>query len=63
MSDCLKRERNMEQSKAQLQLDWEGRMEEVERQAYGKHQHIIQQLTQTKDKVRGNSIGLTVHAI
>ena len=26
-------------------------MEEVERKAYGKHQDIIQQLTQAKDKV------------
>ena len=51
MSTGLKRERNLEQSKAQLQLDWEGRIEEVERNAYGKHQHIIQQLTAARDKV------------
>ena len=48
---CLKREKGLEQSKAQLQLDWEARMEEVERKAYGKHQQIIQQLTEAKDKV------------
>ena len=51
MSAGLQREKSMEQSKAQLQLDWEERMEEVERKAYGKHQDIIQQLTQAKDKV------------
>ena len=51
MSAGLEREKSLEQSKAQLQLDWEGRMEEVERKAYGKHQDIIQQLTQAKDKV------------
>ena len=51
MSAGLQREKSLEQSKAQLQLDWEGRMEEVERKAYGKHQDIIQQLTQAKDKV------------
>ena len=47
----LTREKTLEQSKAQLQLDWEGRMEEVERRAYGKHQSIIGQLTEAKDKV------------
>lgn len=51
MSAGLQREKSLEQSKAQLQLDWEGRMEEVERKAYGKHQDIIQQLTHAKDKV------------
>ena len=51
MSAGLQREKSLEQSKAQLQLDWEGRMEEVERKAYGKHQNIIQQLTQAKVKV------------
>ena len=51
LSAGLTREKSLEQSKAQLQLDWEGRMEEVERKAYGKHQSIIQQLTEAKDKV------------
>ena len=55
MSASLQRQKSLEQSKAQLQLDWEGRMEEVERKAYGKHQNIIQQLTQAKDKVSASN--------
>ena len=56
LSASLQREKSLEQSKAQLQLDWEGRMEKVERKAYGKHQNIIQQLTQAKDKVNALKI-------
>ena len=61
VSAGLQREKSLEQNKAQLQLDWEARMEDVERKAYGKHQDIIQQLIQAKDKVGISSLQFTVH--
>ena len=63
VSAGLQREKSLEQSKAQLQLDWEARMEEVERKAYGKHQQIIQQLSEAKDRVSSQIVNFTLIVI
>ena len=42
----------MERAKAQLELDWEGRLRAVEGEQYQKHQDIIATLTTARDQVR-----------
>ena len=41
----------MEQSKVQLELDWQQRVGEVERQQSHKHQELIRQLSRARDEV------------
>ena len=51
LSLALEREKSVEQSKAQLELDWQQRVGEVERQQSHKHQELIRQLTRARDEV------------
>lgn len=51
LSLALERERSVEQSKAQLELDWQQRVGEVERQQSHKHQELIRQLSRARDEV------------
>ena len=51
LSLALERERSVEQSKAQLELDWQQCVGEVERQQSHKHQELIRQLSRARDEV------------
>ena len=53
LSLALEREKSVEQSKAQLELDWQQRVGEVERQQSHKHQQLIRQLSRARDEVCG----------
>ena len=53
LSLALEREKSVEQSKAQLELDWQQRVEEVERQQSHKDQELIRQLSRARDEVCG----------
>ena len=52
LSHALEREKSVEQSKAQLELDWQ-RVGEVERQQSHKNQELIPQLSRARDEVCG----------
>lgn len=43
----------MEQSKAQLELDWQQRVGDVERQQNQKYQELIRQLSRAREEVSG----------
>ena len=45
------REATLLQGKAQAELDWARKLEEVERSAYSRHEDIITQLSKSRDKV------------
>lgn len=47
----MEREKSLEQTKAQLELDWQRRCEELERRQYNKSEDLIASLTQARDQV------------
>ena len=51
LSLALEREKSVEQSKAQLELDWQQRVGDVERQQSHKHQELIRQLSRAREEV------------
>ena len=51
LNAALDREGVLERSKAQLELDWQRRYENVERQQFEKSEQYIQKLTDSKDQV------------
>ena len=54
LSLALEREKSVEQSKAQLELDWQQRVGEVERQQNHKNQELVRQLSRARDEVCGS---------
>lgn len=43
----------MERSRAQLEVDWQRRCEDTEREMYNKQEQLIAALTKHRDEVRG----------
>lgn len=50
LSSAVEREQALERSKAQLELDWQRRYEDLERQQYEKSEELVKKLTKTRDE-------------
>ncbi|XP_072339507.1 coiled-coil domain-containing protein 57 isoform X1 [Scyliorhinus torazame] len=48
---AVERERDLEQTKVQAELDWQQRCEEMERRQYAKSEELIHSLSQAQDRV------------
>ena len=51
LSSAVEREASLERCKAQLELDWQRRYEDLERQQYEKSEDLIRKLTKSRDEV------------
>lgn len=51
LSQAADRESSLERSKVQLELDWQNRFEDLERNQYEKSEELIKKLTRNKDEV------------
>lgn len=51
LSQAADREASLDRSQAQLELDWQRRFEDVERNQYEKSEELIQKLTRNRDDV------------
>ena len=52
LQQATEREKALERSKTQVELDWQRRCEELERRQYNKSEDLITSLTQARDEVR-----------
>ncbi|KAK3090504.1 hypothetical protein FSP39_012356 [Pinctada imbricata] len=50
LQDALDRENVLERSKAQLDLDWQRRFEDIERQQYGKSEDLVKKISRSRDE-------------
>ena len=48
---ALERESSLERSRAQLEVDWQRRCEDTEREVYHKQEQLISGLTKQRDEV------------
>lgn len=51
----MERESSLERSRAQLEVDWQRRCEDTEREVYGKQEQLITGLTKQRDEVNVQS--------
>ena len=51
LEDALDRERALEEAKAQLDLDWQKKVEQNQRQEYHKSEDLIEKLTTAHEQV------------
>ena len=51
LEQALEREASLERSKAQLELDWQKRYDDIERLQYEKSEDLVRHLTQARDEV------------
>jgi len=51
LSLAAERENSLERSKAQLELDWQRRIEDIQRQQYEKSEDFVKKLTRSRDEV------------
>ena len=51
LQQSVEREKLLERSKAQVELDWQCHCEELERRQYSKSEALIASLSQSKDQV------------
>lgn len=51
----MEREASLERSRAQLEVDWQRRCEDIEREVYGKQEQLITGLTKQRDEVNVQS--------
>ena len=51
LSCSVEREALLEQSKAQMELDWQRRYEDLERQQYERSEDLVKKLTKARDEV------------
>ena len=51
----LEREADLERAKAQLDLDWQRRYDDVERQQYERSEDLVKGLTQSRNEVSWQS--------
>ena len=51
MNAAIEREAALEQSKSQLNLDWQKRYESAERDGFQKSEFLVQKLTKARDEV------------
>ena len=47
----MERESSLERSRAQLEVDWQRRCEDTEREVYSKQEQLITALTKQRDEV------------
>jgi hypothetical protein len=47
----VEREASLERSKAQMELDWQRRYEDLERQQYERSEDLVKKLTRARDEV------------
>ena len=52
LQQAVERETVLERSKAQLELDWQRRVENLERGQYDRSEELVRSLTQARDEVR-----------
>lgn len=52
LQQATEREKELERTKTQAELDWQRRCEELERRQYNKSEDLITSLTQARDEVR-----------
>ena len=52
LHQATEREKSLEQTKTQVELDWQRRCEELERRQYNKSEDLITSLTRARDEVR-----------
>jgi len=48
---AMERESSLEQSRAQLEVDWQRRCEDTEREVYMKQEQLLAGLTKQRDQV------------
>ena len=48
---AIERESSLERSRAQLEVDWQRRCEDTEREVYMKHEQLVAGLTKQRDQV------------
>ena len=48
---AMERESSLERSRAQLEVDWQRRCEDTEREVYSKQEHLLAGLTKQRDEV------------
>lgn len=51
LSSAAEREAGLERSRAQLELDWQRRYDDVERTQYEKSEELVKNLTRARDDV------------
>ena len=51
MSAAIERQSDLERAKAQLDLDWTHRCEDLERQQYERSEELVKGLTRSRDEV------------
>ena len=51
----MEREASLERSRAQLEVDWQRRCEDTEREVHGKQEQLITGLTKQRDEVNVQS--------
>ena len=52
----MEREASLERSRAQLEVDWQRRCEDTEREVYSKQEQLITGLTKQRDEVNVQSL-------
>lgn len=52
LEDALDRERALEEAKAQLDLDWQKKFEQSQRQEYHKSEDLIEKISSAHEQVR-----------
>lgn len=52
VSEAVERQAELEQSKAQLELDWQQRYEDLERLQYAQSEDLVKTLTTARNEVR-----------
>ncbi len=57
LSAAVERHADLERGKAQAELDWQHRCQDVERREYDKAESLIRGLTQARDQVITGPIG------
>lgn len=51
LQESLEHQSNLEQTKTQVELDWQRRLEDVERQQYERSEDLVKSLLKAKDEV------------
>lgn len=52
LNAAIEREALLEQSKSQLNIDWQKRYESAEREGFQKSESLVQKLTKARDEVK-----------
>ena len=61
MSLATERQLTLEREKAQVELDWQRKMEDVEREHISKTEELIKRITVAKDEVQLMSLIITIN--